>query len=192
MKTDVQTVAASASNPPPSPLPPPLAAAPSSETTNARTDGRDLIVPVRHARLPLRCIKTNQPVSAQEVRRLTLEWIPPAVWLGLLATPVVFLALYFLFRRIVRVDVPLSAKGAALVRGHRWMAIALLASAVALLVLGWSFHLAALLFLATVVTVVAVITILVGSGALRLIRVEGEEVWLRGASRAFLAALPKS
>jgi len=51
--------------------------------TNARRDGTKVVVPVANPRLPARCMKTNQPVSAAEQKEKPLYWATPWIYLTL-------------------------------------------------------------------------------------------------------------
>jgi hypothetical protein len=137
--------------------------------------------------MPLRCVKTNRPVTTAELRRKEFEWFPPIIWLSLLLTPIAFIILYVLFRRIVRIDVPLSAKGRRRVIRPIFVALALVIAGVCLFTMRPT---AGLLVLGVVVIPAAFIYVLVKGQTLRLIKIENDAVWLAGACPAFLAELP--
>lgn len=192
LRTEVETVAQT------SPL------APEPETTNARADGVLLVVPVSDARLPLRCIKTNEPVTAAEARRKEFVWFPPIIWLSLLMTPVAFIILYYLFRQSVAFDVPLSVAGRRQVRRHFLIATGLTAGGALALVaiimnayagrwagLGGGFF--ALLILLGLVVMIAGLSHDSKRGmVLRAVKLQDGRLWLAGAGPAFLASLPRN
>lgn len=177
--------------------------APKDETTNARADGNLLVVPVNEARLPLRCIKTNEPVTATESRRKEFVWFPPIIWLSLLMTPVAFIILYYLFRQSVALDVPLSATGRRQVRRHFLIATCLTAGGALALVaiimnayagrwagLGGGFFV--LLILLGLVAMIAGLSHDSKRGVLlRAVKLQDGRLWLAGAGPAFLASLPR-
>jgi hypothetical protein len=186
LKTAVETVVATP--PPPPAIVSPADASPAdNEPTNARADGRWLVLPLKDPRMPLRCVKTNRPVTTAELRRKEFEWFPPIIWLSFLLTPIAFIILYVLFRRIVRIDVPLSTRGRRRVIWPSFIALALVIAGVCLFTMRPTLG---LLVLGVVVVPAAVIYVLVKGQTLRLIKIENDAVWLAGACPEFLAALP--
>jgi serine/threonine protein kinase len=164
-----------------------VVSSPAPEAINARADGKLLVLPLKDPRMPLRCVKTNQPVTMAELRRKELEWIPPIIWLSLLLTPIAFIILYVLFRRIVRIDVPLSTRGRRRVIWPSFIALALVISGVCLVAMRTN---TGLLLLGVIAVPAAVIYVLVKGQTLRLIKIENDAVWLAGACPEFLAELP--
>jgi len=172
-------------------------------TTNAWADGNLLVVPVNDAHLPLRCIKTNEPVTATEARRKEFVWFPPIIWLSLLMTPVAFIILYYLFRQSVALDVPLSATGRRQVRRHFLVATGLTAGGALALIaiimnaytgrwagLGGGFFV--LLILLGLVAMLAGLSHDSKRGmVLRAVKLQDGRLWLAGAGPAFLASLPR-
>ncbi len=169
--------------------PPPRRDDPSSES-NASADGKLLVVPRTHSRLPLRCVKTNESVSAGDVARQKVEWVPPIIYWSLLLTPIAFFILYYLFRQQIEVQLPLSTRGRACVRRHRWSAAGLALAGVALAVAGGTQHILAALLFGLALLLAATIYAVLVSPVLRLVQVKNGDLWLAGASRALLASLP--
>ncbi|PTX91546.1 serine/threonine-protein kinase [Opitutus sp. ER46] len=210
LRTDVETVAAGAARagggaaaaatasgaipPPPRPV--------AEEASNARAEDGVLVVPAIGPRLPRRCVVTNVPVTENELRRERLEWLHPVLWLSLLATPLAFAIVYYLFRRSLTIEVPVSAQSRR--RDHRrfWIALGLLLAGLVALglgltsldappgALGWP----ELIFIGALVCAFALPIALVADRrrrqVLRITRWEDGEVWLAGADASFLASLP--
>jgi len=141
-------------------------------------------------------------VTATDLRRVSLEWFPPVIWLSLLLTPLVFVILYFLLRRSVALEVPLSAAGRRQLARSRGFALALaVAGACFLLLAAWAgaqrgaalvvgggvFPL--VLLLGGLVLSAAVILALRRGPILQVIRRTDNEAWLAGAGPEFLASL---
>ncbi len=172
---------------PPFAAPPPR---PASDAVNAQADGRQLVVPLDHAKLPLRCVKTNQPVTTADFRLQKFEWIPPVVFLSLLLTPIAFLILYYIFRQHVQLRTPLSVRGRRIVRRHQFIAGTLAVAGVALVVAGVSQGILPLLLFGLAAGTVAMFYALLKGPALRLMKIQDGKAWFAGASPALLAALP--
>jgi len=161
--------------------------APADETTNARADGNLVVVPVKGARLPLRCVKTNQPVTATDLHRKEFAWYPSIIWLSLLATPIAFIILYVIFRHSVYIGVPLSAAGRR--RIHRSILIGIVAPVV-IAVLAALLPFGLQILPVMVALPVGLLYALCQGQSLRFIRYNDDEIWLAGASPEFLASLP--
>jgi biopolymer transport protein ExbD len=160
---------------------------PVDRLANVRADGRLLVLPVKGSRFPLRCVLTNKPVAESELRTKTFYWVPPVVWLSLLLTPLVFIILYVLFRRKVRTEIPLSAKGRREGWNRMLRVIALFLVGVILASLLEHSLLAAAL--GVVLILASAVYFLIKIPVLWLAKVEEGEAWLAGASPKFLATL---
>ena len=158
---------------------------------NATADGIHLVLPVTSPKLPPRCVKTNAAVEAEEVHRTRFEWIPPVVFFSLLLTPVAFAICYFLFRRFIWIDVPLTRKARMAVWRARWLTTigGLLGFLVILIGVAQGSPILAL------ATGIATVLILVFGGRqstlLRITWVQDGEARFLGAGREFLASLPR-
>jgi serine/threonine protein kinase len=171
---------------------PDMAPPPSRPTTaehNARRKGKYLIVSAIDAKLPLRCVKTNVPVSPSEVRRQRFEWIPPIVFFSLLLTPIAFILFYYIFRRKICINVPISAAAQAALRRAKTLAI--IGAAGGLLAFAVSFgRYPTLMTIAAVFTLSLLVYGVLKSQTLRLIEVKDDNARFVGAVREFLASLP--
>jgi hypothetical protein len=141
-------------------------------------------------------VKTNQPIADDRVRNRTLYWCTPSVYLALLINIIVVLILYYVLRKKVRLDLPLSREGQSLVTKNKL--IAWVVFAVGLVALFWGF--------ATVsesssglFAIFGGITALLGAlvfGSrkavlLRVTKIKGDNAWLAGAHKDFVASLPR-
>jgi hypothetical protein len=166
----------------------------STSSPNARADGRRIVVPATGARLPLRCIKTNEPVTEADVRARTLWWCPPLVIFTILLNLLITLILYFVLRKSVKLDIPLSRRGRQIVRRNALIAFAAGALGFALVIFpiasGEERYLVWLPAGAVVVIGALIFGALQGT-ALRIVKFKNQEVWLAGAGRDYLASLPR-
>jgi hypothetical protein len=202
LKTAVETVVTTPPPPATAPTSPAATAAPTPAESNARADGQRIVVPVKGARLPLRCVKTNEPVTTADLRGKDLEWFPPVIWLSLALTPIAFIILYFLFRRTVTLDVPLSAAGHRHTRQHALLAVGLAALGTAVLFAtllaarsGGLVDLGGAVFVGSTLLGAGLLLAGIIHGARRGLilsaaELRDDEVWLAGAGPAFLKALP--
>jgi len=163
------------------------------EGGNARADGKRVVISVDNPRLPLRCFKTNEPVTEAEVKRRTLYFCNPWFALTILLSILIYIVLYLVTRKKVEIYLPLSRRG----RGG-WIRNILI---------GWGMFLGgfALFFVAGaldsaasgVLVVFGILLIIVSlvwattkATLIRVTKLEHGEAWLAGAGPEFLASLP--
>jgi len=162
--------------------------------TNARADGKRVVVPVQNPLLPLRCVKTNQPVTAENVKRKKLYWCPPLILLTILLNILILIILYLIFRKMVQIDIPLSPDGKKIVRRNSFIAWGALVAGVALLILPPSLGMTGNGALVSVLTGIALVLFgliyaVLTSSILRVVKIQNGEAWLSGAGREFVASL---
>lgn len=164
---------------------------PADIAPTAMRDGKRLVIPLKGAVLPLRCVKTNEPVEPAEARKVALYWCTPWVALAVLVNIIIVLLLYVFLRRKVEFALPLSRRARAQVRNTRIaIGVAIVAG---FLGLGFAFGLASPggpLIVASVLLLGALIFAAVKGNALRIVKLQGERVWLAGAAPEFLETLP--
>lgn len=165
--------------------------------SNARADGKNIIIPIMGGRLPNRCVKTNQPVTETDVKRKALYWCHPAIFLTFLINILVVLILYYVLRKKVMIDIPLSQEGSRIVRKNKIISWALFLGGIALTVMGLMGINGPLDDAVVPAIPVGMLVLLFGivfSGrkavALRVVKLKGDEAWLGGASKEFVASLP--
>jgi hypothetical protein len=159
--------------------------------SNARTDGKYVVVPVEGARLPLRCVKTNAPVTAAEAKPKTLYWYPPLLAITILLNLLIFLILYLIFRKRVQLDIPLSAAGRSQLRKHAAIAWLEILIAVACFITGLvEPSLAWLIAPAFVLFITGMLYGNYKATKLRVAKLRQGEVWLAGTCPEFRASLP--
>ena len=164
---------------------------PASDAPNVMRQGSKIVIPKHGAIFPARCVKTNEPVAEEDVKKETYyrcaRWVALWILLSLLVT----IILYLVLRKKVPVNVPISAVGRASVRKHKRNIIALLVFGIALVVvdfsipkaMGWS-------ALGLLIVLGSLIYAGVRGTALRIVKMEENHVWLKGACPAFLETLP--
>ncbi|ATC62644.1 hypothetical protein CMV30_00920 [Nibricoccus aquaticus] len=163
---------------------------------NARAHGKYIVIPVVGGKLPLRCIKTNQPVPENLAKRKTLYWCTPWVFLAILANILILAVLYFILRKKVVVDIPLSADGQREVTFKKTIAWLTFFAGIATIIWGGatinSTSHGPIVFIAGFIILLA--SLVYGGRAAHALRVakwKGGDAWLTGACPAFLASLPK-
>jgi hypothetical protein len=162
-------------------------------STIARSDGKRIIVPTTNPVLPLRCIKTNQPVAPDEVKKKTLYWCPPWVFIFILLNLLVVLIIYLIVRKKVVVMIPLSREGRRRVRTHVFISTGIVLAGVAMIIVAIAnLDLIALLFLGIPMVVGGLIYGNIKGTLLRVTKYNSVETMLAGASREFLASLPRA
>lgn len=157
---------------------------------NARADGKRVVVPASNARLPRRCVKTNQPVPDEEFKMRTLYWCTPWVFIAVLLNLLIALILYLVFRKKVRLEVPLSDAGRKVVNKHRWIAIGIAVVSIALIVAGVATEAYALIPLGVVGFLVAIVYSSFKGSLIRVTKLKDGYAWLAGASPEYVASLP--
>lgn len=165
----------------------------SSGVSNARRDGKKVVVPAEGARLPMRCVKTNQPVTDAEVTPKTLYWASPILALTILISILIYLIIYLIVRKKVVIPLPLSAAGKGIMRKHLFISLGICVAGIVALVVGAvnSHGAAGVLILVGVLMVLGGLVYgVIRASALRIAKMKDGEVWLVGACPEFLDSLP--
>lgn len=165
--------------------------------TNARADGKNIVVPIADGRLPHRCIKTNQPVTEDEVKRKALYWSTPAIFFAILINLLVVIILHYVLRKKVMIDIPLSRQGQAIVTKNKIIAWSAFFGGFALFITGMvaagNQAGTAMIMLIPVGLLVLLFGLAFGvrkGCALRVVKLKEGNAWLAGASKEYLASLP--
>ncbi len=181
---------------------------PSFSTPGVWRDGRLLVIRNRNAQIPMRCIKTNQPVSG--LTRLDLVWIQDrALWVALLVALglIGHLIAKSTFMKTIPVQLPLSQKwhsrhvrigriGRVVIAGGVW--VFLIGALACVLAMFWgvseSFSQAAILFLLLMplVVIMTAIFMLAFHRPIAVVRkLNRDHTWIGGADSQFLDSLPE-
>jgi hypothetical protein len=152
-----------------------------------RVDGKFLVVKSGVV-LPLFCVKTNEPLSESDMRKKSLTWCPPFVFIFFLFCGLLSILLYFILRKSCHVTYGLSP---AVQRKYRTRLIvkSLIAAAlfVALpLTAGFDDTVSTVTI---VLFLVAVIVLLVGNSPLSITNHQKGEFWISGCSSEFLSRI---
>lgn len=157
-----------------------------------RVEGKLLVVHNKTA-LPMRCFKTNAPVSEGEYRHWELTFIPQWLRLVMLCAPFFLVAVPFAARHRCHLRAGLSKSNAL-----RVLLVKLLGSSLILVALLWPL-LAALIGSAEwlCIGLMCIVPLLYGglaililfSSPLRVVRHKGELFWIKGCSAEFLRSL---
>lgn len=148
-----------------------------------------LLVMAPDAVLPDRCVKTDLPANGRTADVMLL-WHEPALYWLLLLSPIVYLLMVRALGTRVVVTVPVRDE--TLAAAHRaWrLTLALLAAGAAAWVAAAVLSRAELFWFGVAAMALAVPVYLLGARFIRVRRLEGERVWIAGASPNFLARLP--
>ena len=103
--------------------PPPMVADAVSGSQGLYRKGKLLVV-VPNAIFPDRCIKCNEPTSHRLKR--SLSWHTPALYLLVIASPIIYIIAALLMRKRTEVQVPLAARYLAKRRTNMLVAVSLL------------------------------------------------------------------
>jgi hypothetical protein len=165
-----------------------------TEDYGIRVDGKALVLP-SGCTMPLKCVKTNQPVAEGDMIFTNLSWCPPYIALFFfLLGGLPFLFVYFVGRKHCAITYGLSRdirrrKGKFAV-AKVFVMFALFVGAIAMAVSDSRNRLvgasAIVLFVLFLISVVAVF---IGNSALRVTRHENGLFWIKGFSQEFLDGL---
>jgi hypothetical protein len=158
--------------------------------TNARVDGKRVVVPLSNTRLPMRCFKTNLPVTAEQVRLRKLYWCSPWVYLSLFLSLIVLLVVYLISRKLVKVELPLSPTGKGIVRKQALIAWGIFVGGIVLSIAGFANDFPSIGVIGILAIPTSMIYGIVKASTVRVIKIKDGDVWLAGAGKDFLASLP--
>ncbi len=152
-----------------------------------RVDGKCLVVKSGVV-LPLFCVKTNTPLSESNLRKKSLTWCPPYVFIFFLFCGLLSILMYFILRKQCSVTYGLSAE---VRRKYRTWLIVKSLIAVALFVAlpltaGFDDTVSTA---AIVLFLVSVIAVLVGNSPLSITNHQKGEFWISGCSSEFLSRI---
>ncbi len=156
---------------------------------DAWRDG-DLLVLAPDAVLPDRCVKTDLPAGGATAD-VALLWHEPAVYWLLALNPIVYLIVARAVGTSVIVTLPVTRAALRAARRALWLAAALLTAGVACWLAAALLARLEFLWLGVAVMALAIPVYLLGARFLRVKRLEGDRVWIAGASINFLARLPE-
>jgi hypothetical protein len=159
-------------------------------TWHAWRDG-DLLVMAPDAVLPDRCVKTDLPANGR-TSDVGLLWHDPRVYWLLVLNPIVYLVVARAVGTSVVVMVPVTEAALAAARRARRLVAALLASGATAWVCAALLARAELFWLGFALMALSIPVYLLGARFIRVHRLEGERVWIAGASPGFLARLPEA
>ena len=165
--------------------------------SNALADGKNIVIPAVGGRLPNRCIKTNQPVTETDVKRKALYWCKPLIYLAILINVLVVIILYFVFRKKVMVDIPLSKEGRGIVTKNKIIGWVTFVGGLAVMFVGFAGTANPSNNAGVMLIPIGLLVLLFGmvflgrkGVALRVAKMKDGEAWLAGASKEYLAMLP--
>ncbi len=150
----------------------------------------DLLVMAPDAVLPDRCVKTDLPAGGTTVD-VSLLWHQPAVYWLLVLNPLVYLVVARAVGTRVVVTLPVTRAALRAARRSSLLTAALLAAGMVCWLAAALLVRAEFFWLGVAVMALAIPVYLLGARFLRVKRLEGERVWIAGASINFLARLPE-
>jgi hypothetical protein len=149
----------------------------------------DLLVMAPDAVLPDRCVKTDLPADGRTAD-VALLWHEPGWYWLLVLNPIVYLAVARAVGTRVVVTVPVTRVALSAARRAWWLTLALLAAGLASWLAAALLVRAELFWLGVGVMALAIPVYLLGARFIRVRRLDGERIWVAGASVNFLARLP--
>lgn len=152
-----------------------------------------VLVMSRHARLPNRCVKSNEPTQLRLKR--SLSWHHPAIFLGLCAGLLIYVILALVLRKTATIEVGLSKLWFS---RRRW-AIALgwlfALSSICLIVLGVQLHRTEYRSLVVVAGILGALASLVLANIRAAIvtpyKITDDYIFVKGVHRDYLETLPE-
>jgi len=163
--------------------------APLTGSNTAWSDGKKVVVR-DETHLPPRCVKCNAATAEQPLKR-KLYWHPPAYYLLIFISLLVYVIVAIIVRKKGSVHVSLCSEH--LRRRKYFMIGGWVGSFVALAIAftGMVLNTSWLTATGFILLPVAIITGLVGARVTPAARIKDKTIWLRGASKEFLASLPQ-
>jgi len=153
-------------------------------------DGK-LLLCVREIVLPNHCcVKCDQPADGKPLRK-RFSWHHPALALLILVAILIYVIVALIVRKNATVVIPLCRRHRARRDRSIWIALALLFGGIAAIVasialeIGWIAGLGCLSMLASAIVAIA------GTQTISPKKIDDHYAWFKGASRAYLSALPQ-
>jgi hypothetical protein len=151
-------------------------------------EGNELVVR-DGIKLPAVCVKTNQPVSIEDLTKEEFTWCSP--WIALLfavSGPLLIIA-YFLVRKRCSMTYGLHPDFRARRRRRMTLKVMVAASLFIALLFLPALNNDAVIAIAVIVLIISIIAIFVGNAPLRITKHSEGRFWIRGFSPEYLATL---
>jgi hypothetical protein len=152
---------------------------------------RNLLVMDKRARLPMRCLRCDQPASTTLKRHLS--WHQPIIYLTLLANLLVYLLVAMLVRKRARVELPLCDDH--LSQRRVWLTLGSIAFVIGLLFAFWSLSgepAATGCWLSVALVVGGLVTVALMATPVSPRKIDDRYVWLKKVSPEYLERLPEA
>jgi hypothetical protein len=166
------------------PPPPPL-------TTVPTIDGRCLVLSSGSV-LPDVCVKTNQPISAEDQVTRTFYWCSPLVALWFLVSGLLVMLVYFIARKKCELTFGLSP---SIKKKYRNRLLFKILAAIALffaMPVSATVNSAAVPIIVMILFIAAIVSLFVANSPLSVARYEKGRFWVKGFSDEYLAAFATS
>jgi hypothetical protein len=150
---------------------------------------RDILVMAKIARLPMRCVKCNEPATSR--LRRTLYWHSPVFYV-LLVSPVIYIIVALIIRKSLKFEVPLCDEHRARRRGailFSWL-VGLAGLAICFAPAIDSNYTPAI-FVGLIMIVFGLIYGTVRSQVVSARKIDDTHAWIRNVSPLYLAELPR-
>jgi hypothetical protein len=164
--------------------------------SNARSDGKKIVVPVLNPKLPARCVKTNDPVGVNDFKSKKLYWSNPLWALTILFSILIYLILHLALRKKIEIEIPICVAGRAVLRKQRWIATGIFFAGVAVAIAsGFAIDAnassgALFLILGFVVMLGGLIYASIKGSLLRVTKIQDGKAWISGACQEYVSSLP--
>jgi hypothetical protein len=154
----------------------------------SRVEGKQLVVR-SGAVLPQRCVKTNQKITEEDLRRKTFEWCSPWVALSFLVSGCIMIVLYFVFRR--QCSITFGMHSSVRKRYRNWLLFKVLATVALFASLPFvaATDSGGLIATVLILFIFAFITCFIGNSPLSIAKHREGEFWIKGCCPEFLSQI---
>jgi hypothetical protein len=157
------------------------------DTDNSpRVDGKCLMV-VSGTVLPPFCIKTNQPVSKDDLIRKQFYWCSPWVGLLIVLSGLLLIAVYFIARRRCSLTFGLHRRVRDKYRRRKIFKIVATIALFFAIPFSTAVDATVAPIIALVLFLIAVVSLFIGNSALSVVKYQKGVFWIKGFSEEFLA-----
>jgi hypothetical protein len=151
-----------------------------------------LIVMRQGALLPKRCLQTNETISGP-YKKITLYWHSPWLFFLILAHLILFIIVALAARKSVTLEITMGPKMLQRKKRLQLIGVVIMLSGIieSILALSQSEPDGLHILIGVLALIVGLFVAVAGSQTLMVQRMEGNYIWLKGASPAYLDSLPE-
>ncbi len=158
-------------------------------------DGKNLVIK-KGAKLPMKCIKTNNEVLPKDVKWLTIYWHPAALYLFIFLNPIIYILVALIIRKSYQGFFPVSEQ--IIAKRKKTMAIMigglisfLITFIGSIVLLETNENIGLLLFFGSFLILIVSVFSGMNSPLVKVIRIGDEYVWFGNVHSDYLESLPE-